>query len=201
MRLRKDHKDQESAKNSHTYTSARTLLGILRLAQALARLQFSPIVNREDVDEAIRLMEKSKESLEEEGEDRDREADHTDTSKIYRLIKDMSSRQRSPWSPQNRLGRGPGGGRLSINGDDDERFPELSMVDIRSRILAAGFTEKQLIDTVQEVGSFDRLQYHCLRVTSSTSSWTFGLGQLMVQDFGFPNEFNVTCCNLFMFCP
>ena len=154
MRLRKDHKDQESAKNAHTYTSARTLLGILRLAQALARLQFSPTVNREDVDEAIRLMEKSKESLEEDNGDRDREADHTDTSKIYRLIKDMSSKQRSPWSSQNRIGRGPGSGRLGTNDDDDEQFPELSMVDIRSRVLAAGFTEKQLIDTIQEVGVF-----------------------------------------------
>ncbi|CAF0807088.1 unnamed protein product [Brachionus calyciflorus] len=46
-----------------TYTSARTLLGILRLSTALARLRLSNIVERDDVNEAIRLMEMSKESL------------------------------------------------------------------------------------------------------------------------------------------
>jgi DNA replication licensing factor MCM7 len=46
-----------------TYTSARTLLGILRLSTALARLRLSNVVERDDVNEAIRLMEMSKESL------------------------------------------------------------------------------------------------------------------------------------------
>ncbi|KAF8343932.1 DNA replication licensing factor MCM7 [Cantharellus anzutake] len=150
VRLRKDHKDQELARKSHTYTSARTLLGILRLAQALARLQFSPTVNREDVDEAIRLMEKSKESLEEDNELGDREADRTGTSKIYRLIKDMIPRERGPWTSSNKLGRGPDG---NSDGEDDDF--ELSIVDIRSRILAAGFTETELMDTIQEYEFLD----------------------------------------------
>jgi len=46
-----------------TYTSARVLLGILRLSTALARLRLSNVVERDDVNEAIRLMEMSKESL------------------------------------------------------------------------------------------------------------------------------------------
>jgi len=46
-----------------TFTSARTLLAILRLSTALARLRLSNIVERDDVNEAIRLMEMSKESL------------------------------------------------------------------------------------------------------------------------------------------
>jgi len=46
-----------------TFTSARTLLGILRLSTALARLRLSNVVERDDVNEAIRLMEMSKESL------------------------------------------------------------------------------------------------------------------------------------------
>lgn len=46
-----------------TYTTARTLLSILRLAQALARLRFQEEVIKEDVDEAIRLMEASSKSL------------------------------------------------------------------------------------------------------------------------------------------
>lgn len=46
-----------------TFTSARVLLGILRLSTALARLRLSNVVERDDVNEAIRLMEMSKESL------------------------------------------------------------------------------------------------------------------------------------------
>ncbi|XP_061439795.1 DNA replication licensing factor MCM7 isoform X2 [Rhineura floridana] len=46
-----------------TYTSARTLLGILRLATALARLRRVNLVEKEDVNEAMRLMEMSKDSL------------------------------------------------------------------------------------------------------------------------------------------
>lgn len=45
------------------YTSPRVLLSILRLGQALARLRLAPVVEREDIDEAIRLMEASKASL------------------------------------------------------------------------------------------------------------------------------------------
>jgi DNA replication licensing factor MCM7 len=46
-------KEQQNAK---TYTTARTLLAILRLSQALAKLRFSKEVMAADVDEAIRLM-------------------------------------------------------------------------------------------------------------------------------------------------
>lgn len=46
-----------------TFTSARNLLAILRLATALARLRLSDQVEREDVGEAMRLLEMSKISL------------------------------------------------------------------------------------------------------------------------------------------
>ena len=48
---------------TRTYTTARTLLSILRLAQGLARLRFDDEVIQEDVDEAIRLMESSTRTL------------------------------------------------------------------------------------------------------------------------------------------
>ncbi|KAG8899820.1 Mcm2-7 hexameric complex component [Tulasnella sp. 403] len=69
VRLRQVQKLQEEENRSHTYTSARTLLGVLRLAQARARLRFSDEVSEDDVDEALRLMMKSKESLQEDGEE------------------------------------------------------------------------------------------------------------------------------------
>ncbi|KAJ8389254.1 hypothetical protein AAFF_G00121190 [Aldrovandia affinis] len=46
-----------------TFTSARTLLSILRLSTALARLRLVDLVEKEDVNEAMRLMEMSKDSL------------------------------------------------------------------------------------------------------------------------------------------
>lgn len=46
-----------------TYTSARNLLGIVRLSTALARLRLSDVVDKDDVVEALRLLESSKASL------------------------------------------------------------------------------------------------------------------------------------------
>ncbi|KAF7458044.1 putative DNA replication licensing factor MCM7 [Cryptosporidium felis] len=46
-----------------TYTTPRTLLGVLRLSQALARLRFSNMVERADFEEATRLMIESKRSV------------------------------------------------------------------------------------------------------------------------------------------
>lgn len=60
--LRKEARDAEN-KNSTTFTSARTLLAILRLSTALARLRLVDVVEKADVNEAMRLMEMSKDSL------------------------------------------------------------------------------------------------------------------------------------------
>jgi DNA replication licensing factor MCM7 len=62
--------EEQQDKNPTTYTTARTLLSILRLAQALARLRFSDTVLQPDVDEALRLMKMSKVSLSDEQDKR-----------------------------------------------------------------------------------------------------------------------------------
>merc|ERR1712045_796731 len=56
---------RKAARNNKdmTFTSARTLLAILRLSTALARLRTQNTVEKEDVNEAMRLMEMSKDSL------------------------------------------------------------------------------------------------------------------------------------------
>lgn len=48
---------------SYMYVTPRTLLAIIRLSQALARLSFRAEVNQSDVDEAIKLMDFSIRSL------------------------------------------------------------------------------------------------------------------------------------------
>ncbi|CAE7772386.1 MCM7 [Symbiodinium sp. KB8] len=81
----------EEAKQASSGTSlltARQLLSILRLAQAHARLRFSENVSEEDVDEAMRLLHRSKASIladaVEEG------AAEDVTSRIYNTIRDMA---------------------------------------------------------------------------------------------------------------
>jgi len=152
VRLRKISKDEEAQSKSHTYTSARTLLGVLRLAQALARLRFSDAVEHADVDEALRLMEVSKESLQEDA-DKEYETDKSVVSQIFRLIKGMAVRGENGNSPRKskrrRLGRGPGRERdMETDSDEEESVEELALIDIRARVLRAGFTEAQLNQTI-----------------------------------------------------
>jgi len=74
-----------------TTMTARQLLSILRLGQALARLRFSDFVTREDVDEAIRLTYTSKASLSSEGSNEERERTREDImSRIFNIIRDYS---------------------------------------------------------------------------------------------------------------
>lgn len=150
VRLRKMSKEDEKANKSHTYTSARTLLGVLRLAQALARLRFADSVEHSDIDEALRLMECSKESLQDDAE-KEYEPDKSAVSQIYRLIKSMGG-PKGRRKRQKRMGKGPGGERdMDVDSDEDNDDETLSMVDVRARVLNAGFTEVQLMETIRQV--------------------------------------------------
>ncbi|KAI9446171.1 MCM2/3/5 family-domain-containing protein [Lactarius indigo] len=143
VRLRKQSKDDAQRDRSHTHTSARTLLGVLRLAQALARLRFAAAESLHD----------------EDGDDADaRDADRSDTSRVYRIIKDMAQAAvaagtgRAVRKRPRRLGRGPDRERdiQDEEGEGDGALDVLSMVDIRARVLRAGYTEAQLMTTIQE---------------------------------------------------
>jgi DNA replication licensing factor MCM7 len=71
-----------------TFTSARTLLAVLRLSTALARLRLSNVVERDDVNEAIRLMEMSKESLKPKYETLQRPKSVSD--QIFAIVREMA---------------------------------------------------------------------------------------------------------------
>ncbi|KAK2144271.1 hypothetical protein LSH36_772g01022 [Paralvinella palmiformis] len=79
---------RKEARNSKdtTFTSARTLLAVLRLSTALARLRLADVVEKEDVNEAMRLMEMSKDSLT-SGREQTRPQNISD--QIFAVIKDM----------------------------------------------------------------------------------------------------------------
>eukprot|EP00933_Yihiella_yeosuensis_P057167 TRINITY_DN5678_c0_g1_i1.p1 TRINITY_DN5678_c0_g1~~TRINITY_DN5678_c0_g1_i1.p1 ORF type:complete len:810 (-),score=187.50 TRINITY_DN5678_c0_g1_i1:331-2760(-) len=60
----RDDEKREGIEAKKSYTTPRTLLAITRLSQAHARARFSNRVERQDFDEAMRLMKASKESIE-----------------------------------------------------------------------------------------------------------------------------------------
>ncbi|KAF2142176.1 uncharacterized protein K452DRAFT_270955 [Aplosporella prunicola CBS 121167] len=133
VRMRQQQARDESARRAFTHTSPRTLLGVLRLSQALARLRFAETVIVEDVDEALRLVEVSKASL--YADDRNRGADQTPSSKIFHLIRAMKD------SGAAAVGDGSGG--------------ELDLRRVRERVLAKGFTADQFEEAVDEYAMLD----------------------------------------------
>lgn len=186
VKLRKQQASEENSKKAHVYTTARTLLGVLRLAQAHARLRFAAEVEIPDVDEALRLMEASKESLYDDDDGERRAGDQSDMSKIYRLIKGMlpgggvsaGRRPRKATGSRRKMGRGPGG-EMDLDNEEEaqdeseEPVTELSMVDIRARVLAASFTEAMLMSTILEVSFSVTSGLDCLS-RCSTRIWASG---------------------------
>ena len=132
VRLRQQQKRDEAGKKTFTHTSPRTLLGIIRLSQALARLRFADEVITDDVDEALRLVEVSKASLYDDN--RDRRGDQSAGSKIYNLIRGM----RDSGAAATGEGRG-----------------ELDLRRVRERVLAKGFTVQQLEECLEEYSDLD----------------------------------------------
>ncbi|KAI9728497.1 MAG: Mcm2-7 hexameric complex component [Chrysothrix sp. TS-e1954] len=132
VRMRQDQKRAEAQSKQFAHTSPRTLLGVVRLAQALARVRFSDTVVVEDVDEALRLIEVSKATLYESSRG---QGDQTPSSKIYHLIKGMSA------SGAAAVGAGTSG--------------ELSMSRVRDRVLAKGFTLEQFEQAIDEYALLD----------------------------------------------
>ena len=132
VRMRQAGKRDEGSKKQFAHASPRTLLGIVRLSQALARLRFSDTVAIDDVDEALRLVEVSKSSL---YSDPGKGGDQSPSSKIYNLIRSMRD------SGAAAVGDGSRG--------------ELSMKKVRERILAKGFTEDQFTQAITEYQLLD----------------------------------------------
>jgi len=98
--LRQDDSNGNSrSKGDQTAMTARQLLSILRLGQALARLRFSDVVAREDVDEAIRLTHQSKASLVEDDKDtpdgRSGNGNSDVMSRIFNILRDYATTSRS----------------------------------------------------------------------------------------------------------
>lgn len=88
IRLRQDSKREMDSKFSFGQATPRTLLGIIRLAQALAKLRLADTVSIDDVEESLRLIRVSKESLYQEN--RKQKEFENPTTKIFTIIKKLS---------------------------------------------------------------------------------------------------------------
>jgi DNA replication licensing factor MCM7 len=137
VRLRDQQQRAEKKGKQFAHTTPRTLLGVVRLAQALARLRFSNEVSSDDVDEALRLIEASKDSLNAETGNGRRGLNAS--SRIYNMVKALAD---------------SGACRADVE-DDDELGIELSMRKVKERVIAKGFTEDQWMNALEEYTTLD----------------------------------------------
>jgi DNA replication licensing factor MCM7 len=86
VELRRDARNNRDM----TFTSARNLLGILRLSTALARLRLADHVEKSDVAEALRLLEMSKDSLNQTQEHIRKNNIHNTSDRIFGIIRELA---------------------------------------------------------------------------------------------------------------
>jgi len=122
---------QRGKAGDQTAMTARQLLSILRLGQALARLRFSDFVAREDVDEAIRLTHMSKASLENDTSSGTKQRYEDVTSRIFHVLRDYATMSHSS---------------------------EVDMKTCEAMIVRKGFTANQLSTCLEEYESLDVIQ-------------------------------------------
>ena len=62
-------KQQTQMEIGSMYVTPRTLLGVIRTAQAIAKLRFADLVDQDDIDEAMRLIDACRNSVENVGKE------------------------------------------------------------------------------------------------------------------------------------
>jgi DNA replication licensing factor MCM7 len=139
VKMRDQQSRDEKNKKQFAHTSPRTLLGIVRLAQALARLRFSEEVVQDDVDEALRLIEASKESLYTDADGYRK--DTSPSSRIYNIVRALA--EAGQCRPED------------VDEDDETLGMELSMKKVEGRVLAKGFTRDQWLGALEEYTNLD----------------------------------------------
>jgi DNA replication licensing factor MCM7 len=139
VKMRDQQSRDEKNKKQFAHTSPRTLLGIVRLAQALARLRFSEEVVQDDVDEALRLIEASKESLYTDADGYKK--DTSPSSRIYNIVRALA--EAGQCRPED------------VDEDDETLGMELSMKKVEGRVLAKGFTRDQWLGALEEYTNLD----------------------------------------------
>ncbi|ODQ79841.1 hypothetical protein BABINDRAFT_161523 [Babjeviella inositovora NRRL Y-12698] len=123
-RMRRESQTNKDSTKKFAQTTPRTLLGILRMAQALARIRFDTEVRIEDVEEALRLINVSMASLMQQSDIV--HEDQSSATRILHVIKDIAKRE----------------------GADGAMAQRLLMAMVRERVLARGFTQGMFDDCI-----------------------------------------------------
>jgi len=126
VEMRADDLEASRATGGRGSLTPRQLLSILRLSQGLARLRFREEVAEEDVDEAIRLIQVSKARLM-SPEEAAAAAGGSWKDRVWSIINEMLNE--------------------SVQADGSM---QLSMQDINRRVTRHGFSDKQLLQTIQD---------------------------------------------------
>eukprot|EP01056_Protomagalhaensia_sp_Gyna25_P001887 Protomagalhaensia_sp_Gyna_25__1886@NODE_1_length_10645_cov_612_087781_g0_i0_p1_GENE_NODE_1_length_10645_cov_612_087781_g0_i0NODE_1_length_10645_cov_612_087781_g0_i0_p1_ORF_typecomplete_len788_score118_38MCM/PF00493_23/9_6e95MCM_OB/PF17207_3/2_3e03MCM_OB/PF17207_3/5e29MCM_lid/PF17855_1/7_8e19Mg_chelatase/PF01078_21/4_2e11AAA_3/PF07726_11/1_1e06AAA_3/PF07726_11/1_5e03AAA_3/PF07726_11/1_4e03MCM_N/PF14551_6/1_2e06MCM_N/PF14551_6/8_2e03AAA_5/PF07728_14/7_4e03AAA_5/PF07728_14/1_6e05AAA_5/PF07728_14/3e len=93
VQLRTKDREERGSIEESTYTTPRTLFGLLRLSQAVARLRFSETIEMSDFEEALRIMQESKRSLYRARIEQDAERNAVDKTQelLLHLLKDLTT--------------------------------------------------------------------------------------------------------------
>ena len=117
--------------NSVQYITPRTLLGIIRIAQGLARLRFNNEVEQIDIDNAINLVDSSRNSLQDEDEDREKKNMKNDVmSSVFQYIRLVCSKRQDK---------------------------TVKYTDLERKLIQMGFTKESLNDCVNEYSKLNVL--------------------------------------------
>ncbi|KAI9476917.1 MCM2/3/5 family-domain-containing protein [Coemansia mojavensis] len=131
-----------SSRSAIGATTPRTLLAILRLAQARARVRAADAVEIEDVDEALRLMDAAHVTLDARPPAADRPARADTSSAIYALIVRHA----------RMLAAGPGA-----------ELPQIGYAEMLDRVRDAGFSEADFSRCIQQYEDIDVLHVNVSR--------------------------------------
>ena len=142
VEMRMKDVSEASEEGAQSLMTARQLLSILRLAQALARLRFSQEVSLADVEESIRLVESSKASLldDDGGANGGKRNGRDYVSSIYEMIKKRAVHA--------------AGASVKIS-------------EIEPVVLRAGYSSEQLWDCIDAYEDLNVLQTNPARTTIS----------------------------------
>uniref|UniRef100_A0A6B2KZ17 DNA replication licensing factor MCM7 n=1 Tax=Arcella intermedia TaxID=1963864 RepID=A0A6B2KZ17_9EUKA len=122
---------EETLTTSFGYTTARSLLGILRLSQAMARVRFADQVVQSDVEEAIRLMQSCHQSLRQKLHLHETRLPRDKKTEIFHVI-------RSKFQQLNKT--------------------KIKYAAVLEEILRSGFTQQDLDATIRDYEGLDVIQ-------------------------------------------
>lgn len=135
VKKRKFEANYKTDKTKYAYTTPRTLLAMIRLAQGLAKLRFSDEVSQEDVEEAMRLMDSAQKSLKPDEEDneevRGRVPRRNDKkTRVYHIMKTLAGKDKEAID-KSALANEAMVNRITVEELDEaiEHYNRLNMID------------------------------------------------------------------------